>query len=52
MGKSQVIRIGSEWKNISQFLGIPYAAPPLAERRFSPPEPFAWVETWDATVAR
>uniref|UniRef100_A0A8C0AVV4 Thyroglobulin n=1 Tax=Buteo japonicus TaxID=224669 RepID=A0A8C0AVV4_9AVES len=49
MGKSQVIRIGSEWKNISQFLGIPYAAPPLAERRFSPPEPFAWVETWNAT---
>uniref|UniRef100_A0A8C3JGU4 Thyroglobulin n=1 Tax=Calidris pygmaea TaxID=425635 RepID=A0A8C3JGU4_9CHAR len=52
VGKSQVIRIGSEWRNISQFLGIPYAAPPLAERRFSPPEPFAWVETWNATVAR
>ncbi|XP_053916773.1 thyroglobulin [Cuculus canorus] len=52
MGKSQVIRIGSEWRNISQFLGIPYAAPPLAERRFSPPEPFAWVEIWNATVAR
>ncbi|NXE89600.1 THYG protein, partial [Menura novaehollandiae] len=52
MGKSQVIRIGSEWRNISQFLGIPYAAPPLGERRFSPPEPFAWVETWNATVAR
>ncbi|XP_009575243.1 PREDICTED: thyroglobulin-like, partial [Fulmarus glacialis] len=51
-GKSQVIRIGSEWRNISQFLGIPYAAPPLAERRFRPPEPFAWVETWNATVAR
>ncbi|KGL75755.1 Thyroglobulin, partial [Tinamus guttatus] len=52
IGKSQVIHIGSEWRNISQFLGIPYAAPPLAERRFSPPEPFAWVETWNATVAR
>ncbi|KAM9278738.1 thyroglobulin [Cariama cristata] len=52
MGKSQVIRVGSEWRNISQFLGIPYAAPPLAEKRFSPPEPFAWVETWDATVAQ
>ncbi|NXF03730.1 THYG protein, partial [Smithornis capensis] len=52
MGKSQVIRIGSEWRNVSQFLGIPYAAPPLAERRFSPPEPFAWVEPWSATVAR
>ncbi|NXN28249.1 THYG protein, partial [Nycticryphes semicollaris] len=52
MGKSQVIHIGLEWRNISQFLGIPYAAPPLAERRFSPPEPFTWVETWNATVAR
>ncbi|NWV22291.1 THYG protein, partial [Origma solitaria] len=52
VGKSQVIRIGSEWRNISQFLGIPYAAPPLGERRFSPPEPFVWVETWNATVPR
>ncbi|NXA15845.1 THYG protein, partial [Sapayoa aenigma] len=52
MGKSQVIRIGSEWRNISQFLGVPYATPPLAERRFSPPEPFAWMEPWNATVAR
>ncbi|KFR16272.1 Thyroglobulin, partial [Opisthocomus hoazin] len=52
IGTSQVIHIGSEWRNISQFLGIPYAAPPLAERRFSPPEPFAWVATWNATAAR
>ncbi|NWX21348.1 THYG protein, partial [Aegotheles bennettii] len=52
LGKSQVICIGSEWRNTSQFLGIPYAAPPLAERRFRPPEPFARVETWNATVAR
>ncbi|XP_009980221.1 PREDICTED: thyroglobulin-like [Tauraco erythrolophus] len=52
IGKSQVIRIGSEWKNISRFLGIPYASPPLAERRFSPPGTFSWVETWNATVAR
>ncbi|NWS92477.1 THYG protein, partial [Toxostoma redivivum] len=51
-GKSQVIHIGSEWKNISQFLGIPYAAPPLGERRFSAPEPFAGAESWNATVAR
>uniref|UniRef100_A0A8C2TCI6 Thyroglobulin n=1 Tax=Coturnix japonica TaxID=93934 RepID=A0A8C2TCI6_COTJA len=52
IGKSKAVRIGSEWKNISQFLGIPYAAPPLAERRFNPPEPFAWEKTWNATVAR
>ncbi|NWU90334.1 THYG protein, partial [Upupa epops] len=52
MGKSQAIRVGSGWRNISLFLGIPYAAPPLAERRFHPPEPFAWVGAWNATVAR
>ncbi|POI30836.1 hypothetical protein CIB84_005413, partial [Bambusicola thoracicus] len=52
IGKSKAVRIGSEWKNISQFLGIPYAAPPLAEKRFNPPEPFAWEKTWNATVAR
>ncbi|NXO00111.1 THYG protein, partial [Rhinopomastus cyanomelas] len=52
MGKSQVIHVGSGWRNISQFLGIPYAAPPLTERRFRPPEPFAWVGAWNATVAR
>ncbi|NXK44006.1 THYG protein, partial [Chauna torquata] len=52
IGKSHVVHIGPEWRNISQFLGIPYAAPPLAERRFNPPEPFTWMETWNATVAR
>ncbi|NXJ16229.1 THYG protein, partial [Odontophorus gujanensis] len=52
IGTPKAVRIGSEWKNINQFLGIPYAAPPLAERRFNPPEPFAWKETWNATVAR
>ncbi|KFP92185.1 Thyroglobulin, partial [Apaloderma vittatum] len=52
IGKAEVIHVGSQWRNVSQFLGIPYAAPPLAERRFRPPEPFAWVETWNATVAR
>ncbi|NWX34409.1 THYG protein, partial [Notiomystis cincta] len=52
MGKSQVIHLGSGWRNVSQFLGVPYAAPPLGERRFRAPEPFAWVETWNATVAR
>uniref|UniRef100_A0A8C3R9P6 Thyroglobulin n=1 Tax=Cyanoderma ruficeps TaxID=181631 RepID=A0A8C3R9P6_9PASS len=52
VGKSQVIQVGSEWRSISQFLGVPYAAPPLGERRFSPPEPFAWEDTWNATVPR
>ncbi|NXI27854.1 THYG protein, partial [Sterrhoptilus dennistouni] len=52
VGKSQVIQVGSEWRSISQFLGVPYAAPPLGERRFSPPEAFAWEDTWNATLPR
>ncbi|NWY65817.1 THYG protein, partial [Erithacus rubecula] len=51
-GKSQMIHIGSEWRSISQFLGIPYAAPPLGDGRFSPPEPFAGVGSWNATEPR
>ncbi|NWW82460.1 THYG protein, partial [Climacteris rufus] len=49
VGRSRVIRVGSEWRHIRQFLGIPYAAPPLGHRRFSPPEPPAWLDTWNAT---
>uniref|UniRef100_K7FB89 Thyroglobulin n=1 Tax=Pelodiscus sinensis TaxID=13735 RepID=K7FB89_PELSI len=50
LGKSQVIRVGSEWRNVSQFFGIPYAVPPEAENRFHPPEPFTWVQSWNATT--
>ncbi|XP_066479365.1 thyroglobulin [Tiliqua scincoides] len=51
-GASKVIQIGSNWKSVSQFLGIPYAAAPLAENRFSPPQAFTWVESWNATTIR
>jgi len=34
-----------------QFRGVPYAVPPLAERRFRPPEPIgAWQGELDATI--
>uniref|UniRef100_A0A8D0GXN7 Thyroglobulin n=1 Tax=Sphenodon punctatus TaxID=8508 RepID=A0A8D0GXN7_SPHPU len=52
LGTSQVILVGSDWKNISQFFGVPYAAPPVAENRFRPPEKFTWLESWNATAAR
>ncbi|XP_062987405.1 thyroglobulin [Elgaria multicarinata webbii] len=51
-GTSQVIEVGSSWKSIRQFLGVPYAAPPVAENRFCPPQAFTWVESWNATTTR
>uniref|UniRef100_A0A674K2A5 Thyroglobulin n=1 Tax=Terrapene triunguis TaxID=2587831 RepID=A0A674K2A5_9SAUR len=52
LGRSQVIRVGSEWRNVSQFFGIPYAVPPTAENRFHPPKPFTWLQSWNATMVR
>uniref|UniRef100_A0A803TSW9 Thyroglobulin n=1 Tax=Anolis carolinensis TaxID=28377 RepID=A0A803TSW9_ANOCA len=52
LGTSQVIRVGSNWKRIREFLGIPYAAPPVADGRFRPPQAFTPVEMWNATMIR
>uniref|UniRef100_A0A670Y915 Carboxylesterase type B domain-containing protein n=1 Tax=Pseudonaja textilis TaxID=8673 RepID=A0A670Y915_PSETE len=52
LGISRVIRVGSEWKSIGQFLGVPYAAPPVGENRFHPPQPFTWTDFWNATTTR
>ncbi|XP_004642544.1 thyroglobulin [Octodon degus] len=51
-GRSQVVRVGTAWKQVNQFLGVPYASPPLAERRFQAPEPLNWTGSWDATKPR
>ncbi|KAL8181770.1 UNVERIFIED_CONTAM: hypothetical protein K2H54_027397 [Gekko kuhli] len=51
-GASKVIQVGSSWKSIRQFLGIPYAAPPLGENRFRPPQVFTRVESWNASTTR
>lgn len=38
--------------DVERFLGIPYAAPPVAERRFAAPQPVArWEGVRDATAA-
>ncbi|KAJ7338150.1 hypothetical protein JRQ81_010770, partial [Phrynocephalus forsythii] len=52
LGTSQAIQVGSSWKSISRFLGIPYAAPPVAENRFRPPQAFTWAGSWEATRLR
>ncbi|KAL6088380.1 hypothetical protein STEG23_008591, partial [Scotinomys teguina] len=51
-GGSQVIKVGTSWKQVYQFLGVPYAAPPLADNRFRPPELLNWTGSWDATKPR
>ncbi|XP_038615997.1 thyroglobulin [Tachyglossus aculeatus] len=51
-GTLRTVRVGTAWRVVRQFLGVPYAAPPLAQNRFRPPEPFNWTETWDATIPR
>ncbi|XP_036293424.1 thyroglobulin [Pipistrellus kuhlii] len=52
LGRSQAIRVGASWKQVDQFLGVPYAAPPLAEGRFRAPEPSNWTGSWAATTPR
>lgn len=51
-GGSQVVKVGTAWKQVYQFLGVPYAAPPLAENRFQAPEVLNWTGSWDATKLR
>ncbi|KAM5314931.1 thyroglobulin [Glossophaga mutica] len=52
LGRSQAIQVGTSWRQVDQFLGVPYAAPPLAESRFRAPEPFNWTGSWAATEPR
>ncbi|XP_005398080.1 PREDICTED: thyroglobulin [Chinchilla lanigera] len=51
-GRSKAVQVGTAWKQVDQFLGVPYASPPLADNRFRPPEPLNWTGSWDATKPR
>lgn len=52
LGRSQAIQVGTSWKPVNQFLGVPYAAPPLGEKRFRAPEHLNWTGSWEATKPR
>ncbi|XP_036597527.1 LOW QUALITY PROTEIN: thyroglobulin [Trichosurus vulpecula] len=51
-GRSEAIQVGAEWKRIVQFFGVPYATPPLGQKRFRAPETYNWTGSWEATVPR
>uniref|UniRef100_UPI003AB02372 thyroglobulin n=1 Tax=Centroberyx gerrardi TaxID=166262 RepID=UPI003AB02372 len=44
--------LGSDRKTIVQFLGVPYARPPIGSLRFRAAQPADWTGSWDATRPR
>ncbi|XP_061675641.1 thyroglobulin isoform X2 [Syngnathoides biaculeatus] len=44
--------LGTDRKTVVQFLGVPYARPPIGSLRFRDAQPPNWTGTWDATRAR
>lgn len=44
--------LGSDRKAVVQFLGVPYARPPIGLLRFEAAQPTDWTGTWDATKSR
>uniref|UniRef100_A0A8K9UJM1 Thyroglobulin n=1 Tax=Oncorhynchus mykiss TaxID=8022 RepID=A0A8K9UJM1_ONCMY len=51
-GSSVTTLLESDRKTVRQFLGVPYARPPIRALRFVPPQPAEWSGTWNATVTR
>ncbi|XP_068180607.1 thyroglobulin [Antennarius striatus] len=44
--------LGSSRKAVVQFLGVPYARPPIGSLRFEAAQPADWTGDWDATKTR
>ncbi|KAM4581065.1 thyroglobulin [Odontesthes bonariensis] len=44
--------VASDSRTVTQFLGVPYAGPPIGSLRFEAAQPANWTGTWDATKPR
>ena len=44
--------LGSDRRTVIQFLGVPYARPPIGSLRFEAAQEADWTGTWDATKPR
>ncbi|KAM4567999.1 thyroglobulin [Fundulus diaphanus] len=51
-GVARETAIGSDRRTVVQFLGVPYARPPIGPLRFEAAQPADWTGTWDATKPR
>ncbi|XP_024114135.1 thyroglobulin isoform X2 [Oryzias melastigma] len=51
-GVSVETTVGSDRRTVIQFLGVPYARPPIGMLRFEAAQPADWRGTWDASKPR